>query len=308
MEVVYKPSRKERKKLKEPLGRVIKDKEKVREELSKVEGQLILVGDYVSINFESSNPDVSIVDRRIEREEIEESKLEGIEGFCLKADNPAGLISEGGWDKVKEGIAREDKAKLRVKGEEDLLGIPVMYSAPLESVMVYGLRGRGSVIVEIDEEIKEKVRSFVDRGEFEKIIVGGSWSYLHPGHKYLLLTAFERGRQVSIGVTSDEMVESKLERDVRHKSYEERVSELRDFLREFGFAQRSEVHKIQDFKGNAVEEGDAIVVSKETYDNAAKINRIRERKGKQPLEIIKIPMIKNREGKPFSSSEKRKQN
>lgn len=306
MGVAYEPSREEREKLKEPLGRVLENKDEIREEVSGVKGQLILVGDYVSINFESSNPDVSVVDRRIQREEIEEPELEEIKGLCLRAENPAGAITQEAWDKVKEAIVREEKVKLRVKGEEDLLGIPAMLLAPPGSVVMYGLRGRGSVLVSIDESIKQRVRSFTDRRNFEKVIVGGSWSCLHPGHKYLLLTAFERGKEVLIGVTSNEMIEEKIQSDVEYEDYTERVDQLKGFLRDFGLIQRAEVRKIHDFKGDALEEGDAIVVSEETYDDALKINKIREGKGRKSLEIIKVSMLKNKNGEIISSSKIRR--
>lgn len=305
METVYEVPDEDREKLKEPMGDVLKDRDRIGRRLSDVEGQVILVGDYVSLNFESFDPDVSVVDCKIEREEIDSDKLQGISGICLDTRNPAGKITKEAWDKVKESVAREKKVKLRVNGEEDLLGIPAMHFAPKGSVIVYGLREKGSVLVEVNDEIKEKMLSFVDRRNFKKVVVGGSWEYLHPGHKYLLLTAFERGEKVSIGITSDDMLEKKAG-GRGYKKYSQRLEGLMKFLRNFGFLQRSEIHKINDFKGNAVEEGDAIAVSEETSSNAQRINEIRGSKGKDPLEIIKIPIIKNDNGEVMSSSKRRK--
>lgn len=307
MEPVYEPGKEEREELSEPLGKVLKEKDVIEEFVrSKLEGKLILVGDYVSLKFEDLNPDLSIVDGRIGREEVSPGKLEGISSDLeLRAENERGKISSEAWNKVKEGIVRDVKIKLMVDGEEDLLGIPSIELAPSGSVVIYGQRDMGSVLMSVDEQLKRGIRSFVDRRCFEKVIVGGSWRFLHPGHRYLLLTAFERGKKVSIGVTSDEMIEEKVEEEYR--AYGERVEEVKEFLRNYNLMERAEIQKIQDFKGHAVEEGDAIVVSEETWENAKRINDIRRREGREALKIIEIPMLKDHNGDIISSSDLRRE-
>lgn len=305
MQTVYEPTDEDRERLEEPLGEVIKDKGEIEKKLSNIEGELVLVGDYVSLNFEKLNPNISIVDGKAERKKIEPNRLEEIEGFCLKTENPAGRISEDAWNSVKESLVREEKVKLRVDGEEDLLGIPAMSLAPHGSMVVYGLRNEGSVLVEVNKKTREMMRSFMDRRDFGKVVVGGSWEYLHAGHKYLLLTAFDRGKKVSIGITSDEMMRSKIGGHENYKKYSERLSDMKGFLEKFGLFNRANIRKIKNFKGTALEEGDAIAVSEETYDNAVRINELRREAGKDPLNIIKVPILKNRKGKPFSSSRRR---
>ena len=39
--------------------------------------------------------------------------------------------------------------------------------------------------------------------EYEKVAVGGTFDKFHDGHKKLLSTAFELGRQIEVGVTSE---------------------------------------------------------------------------------------------------------
>lgn len=303
METVYQPNQEDREKLSKPFGQVVEGKEKVEEEISaKRREKLIFVGDYTSLTFDNLEPDLSIVDGKIERKEIPYKELDRIKrDICLEVDNRQGVIEQEAWNKVKEGVIRSEKTKLEVKGEEDLLTIPAVYFAPLGSLVVYGQRNQGSVLVEITPKTKAKIGSFLDLKTFQHVIVGGSWEYLHPGHKYLLLTSFEIGDKVSIGVTSDQMLTDKLENS-NHLPFSQRSSKIESFLDKYGLAESYEINEIDDFKGNAVKEGDALVVSEETYLNAKKINQARKKRGKQPLEIIKIRMIKDRQGRVISSS------
>lgn len=302
MEEIFRPTTEQRKKLKQPYGKVVENVDEAREFIENCnQGKLILVGDRVSLDLNYMDPDISIVDGRIERGKIPQEMIDEIRGFTIEAKNLRGSITEAGWNSVKEAFARQEKVKILIDGEEDLLAIPVVYFAPPNSIVAYGLKGEGCVLADVDEKLKGKIYEFVDRRDFEEVIVGGSWAYLHPGQRYLLFTAFERGEKVLIGVTSDQMMQEKVEQGYEHMAYGERVGELRNFLRRYGLLDRCEIVEIEDFKGDAVERGDAIVVSEETYDNAVKINKIREGRGKKSLEILKVSTIRDENGHPYAS-------
>ena len=134
--------------------------------------------------------------------------------------------------------------------------------------------------------------------EFRKVVVGGTFDFLHRGHKTLVNKAFEVGEHVIIGLTSGSMKKHAL-------PYEERRKKLEAFVKNKG---KYEIVEIFDPYGIAVDMKDleAIVVSKETKARAEEINEIRKNRGLLPLKIIEISMVLAYDGKPISSTRIRK--
>jgi uncharacterized protein (UPF0218 family) len=50
-----------------------------------------------------------------------------------------------------------------VEGEEDLLGIPCFLEAPLGAKVLYGMPGKGVVVVEVTPVFQERVRALLAR-------------------------------------------------------------------------------------------------------------------------------------------------
>jgi pantetheine-phosphate adenylyltransferase len=134
----------------------------------------------------------------------------------------------------------------------------------------------------------------------KQIIVGGTFEFLHDGHKELLRKAFSLG-QVTIGLTSDEMANFSKKRQII--IFEERKTELEEFIKEEK-ANCAGIVKIEDIFGPSLcRNFDYIVVSPETYDTAIKINKEREKSmGRDPIKIIKIDFVLAEDGKPISST------
>ncbi|WP_173026571.1 phosphopantetheine adenylyltransferase [Pyrococcus horikoshii] len=137
---------------------------------------------------------------------------------------------------------------------------------------------------------------------FKKVVVGGTFDRLHLGHKALLRKAFEVGKIVYIGLTSDEMVKEKPYAE-KILPYERRLKDLIEFLEVNNF-KGYRIIKINNAIGFTTEirSLEAIVVSEETYKGALIVNRAREEVGLKPLEIIVIPIIKSKLGCKISSS------
>ena len=76
--------------------------------------------------------------------------------------------------------------------------------------------------------------------KFRKVAVGGTFDEFHRGHKVLLLEAFDIGKHVLIGLCSDEFVE-KMGKPHATASYEERLKELRVFLKTLGQGDAAEI-------------------------------------------------------------------
>jgi len=137
---------------------------------------------------------------------------------------------------------------------------------------------------------------------YQKVAVGGTFDKFHKGHKKLLDKAFKVGDKILIGVTSDEFGGKKGDIDPCNV----RMSNLEKFLEKFN--SRYSMMKLEDHYGSTIDDEtlDALVVSRETRPTANKINRIRERRGMNPLEIIVIDMVLAEDRKPISSTRIRK--
>ncbi|MFZ1549132.1 MAG: DUF359 domain-containing protein, partial [Microgenomates group bacterium] len=69
----------------------------------------------------------------------------------------ANFISE----RIMKAIKSETKFEVRVDGEEDLLVLPAVLCAPLESVIFYGQQKLGIVMIIVTEEIKQKMKALI---------------------------------------------------------------------------------------------------------------------------------------------------
>lgn len=139
--------------------------------------------------------------------------------------------------------------------------------------------------------------------KFKKVVVGGTFDYLHDGHIAILSKAFEVGEKVLIGISSDEMQLLLRKDSAGVQLLGARMSELKNLLHLRGWSDRAEVEVISDAFGPALEdqEVEAIVVSPETRGRAEELNRLRVSRGLEPLEIVEIPFVLAEDGNPISS-------
>ena len=133
-----------------------------------------------------------------------------------------------------------------------------------------------------------------------RVIVGGTFGYLHRGHRELLAKAFEIGDSVYIGLTTEEYVR-KAKNYKRIPNYSERESLLRKFVGRFG--KKFEISPLNDkFGPSTTADFDAIVVTAETLPTALEINRIRSGSALKPLTIVKIGYVLSSDSVPISTS------
>jgi len=140
--------------------------------------------------------------------------------------------------------------------------------------------------------------------KFRTVGLGGTFDELHKGHRALLIKAFDISEHVMIGVSSDEFVK-KMTKPHQTAPYEERIKELRDFLRDQRMLKRAEIIPINDAYGGVLLSKDpieALVVSRETEPVALKINEKRKEIGIDPLEIIVIDMVPSENHKAISTT------
>ncbi|MFB6076996.1 MAG: phosphopantetheine adenylyltransferase, partial [Candidatus Nanohaloarchaea archaeon] len=79
------------------------------------------------------------------------------------------------------------------------------------------------------------------------------------------------------------------------------------FLDEFGLRGRARLLQIDDYTGNAVDEGDALLVTGETRENGERINTERREADRAPLDLIEIDRLTGMDGRPISATRIREQ-
>lgn len=139
--------------------------------------------------------------------------------------------------------------------------------------------------------------------KFRKVVVGGTFDYLHDGHMAILSKAFETGESVMVGVCSDEMQELLRKDSTGIQPLAIRMWALLDLLRQRGWLARTQVTVLSDPFGPAASDRElgAVVVSPETRARAEELNKLRASKGLAPLEIVEISFVLAEDGHPISS-------
>ena len=139
--------------------------------------------------------------------------------------------------------------------------------------------------------------------KFRKVAVGGTFDELHKGHRILLIKAFEIGEHVLIGLCTDEFVK-KMDKPHLTAPYEERLKELRAFLKASGVSDKAEIIPLNDPYGSTLTDTciEALVVSEETEKIALKINQKRSEAQLPPLTIVTISMVPAENYKPISTT------
>ena len=149
-----------RERLAKPIGKLFKDEETngeaFRAELKKA-SFVITVGDRVTERIAELGriPGVQVVDgreRRVERRmpDVHYTRL-------IRVRNPPGTITNEALGGIAEAVKeREGPVRVLVEGEEDLLAIAAVASAPISSSIYYGQPLVGVVLVRVDRAAKRR--------------------------------------------------------------------------------------------------------------------------------------------------------
>lgn len=137
-----------------------------------------------------------------------------------------------------------------------------------------------------------------------RVVVAGTFGPLHDGHRALFEEALRKGDEgVVVGLTTDEFANATRDRSV--PSYDERerqVGAAIDALDEWN--REVEIRPVADEYGFADDDPslDALVVSPETDEEVAALNRRREERGMDPLEPVVVPYVYAEDGARISST------
>lgn len=155
-----------------------------------------------------------------------------------------------------------------------------------------------SDLINVVEEVKvtgelPKLSDAAENQMYDTIALGGTFDYLHVGHKILLTEAVLRTkRRVVVGVTDEAMIAKKKLFQLI-SSVTERMQSVEKFLNEIDGSLLYEVVSISDPFGPTATDPDMdlIVVSEETKRGAEKINEVRTKSSLKPLITHVIPLI-----------------
>jgi uncharacterized protein (UPF0218 family) len=157
-----------RKRLKKPLGTLFRGS--LEEKMTKVRAliekekpaKIVTVGDKVSqdlFNYDML-PNILIVDNKIMRKEIPPVSVTADKIMDVK--NPPGTITGEAWSVIEKAMENSHRTKIVVDGEEDLLTLVAILTAPESSLVLYGQPCEGVVVVKATAEMKRKIREIVD--------------------------------------------------------------------------------------------------------------------------------------------------
>jgi uncharacterized protein (UPF0218 family) len=160
-----------RKKLKKPQGLLIdgpveESMKRLKEFIEEEKPSLIVsVGDVVSRDMieHDISLNVLIVDNKVMRKPIQPITVDADQ--TLYAKNPPGAITEEAWAAIRNAIEQKGQTRVMVDGEEDLLALAAVLSAPEDALVVYGQPHRGIVVIKVTEETKERMHRIVDAME-----------------------------------------------------------------------------------------------------------------------------------------------
>lgn len=138
--------------------------------------------------------------------------------------------------------------------------------------------------------------------KFLIVATGGTFDEIHVGHIALLAKAFQVGKKVIIGVSSDKFAANKGKK-LNH-DFEARIANLKKMIKkEFGNV-NYEIAKLDGDFGPAVTTSDvqALVTSTETQSKGKLLNEMRAKIGVTPVKVITVELIKAEDGSTISST------
>ncbi|OGD53452.1 hypothetical protein A3J78_00215 [Candidatus Beckwithbacteria bacterium RBG_13_35_6] len=141
--------------------------------LKKINPSLIItVGDMATQSFLLNNiaPNLAVFDQRCQRQPINfnlHHKLRKKSQFFYQAINKPGTISADsifGLKQIHEQLINKNFSGLmQIKGEEDLLVLPIILMFPLKTAVFYGQPDQGLVKILITEKIKSKALNLIKK-------------------------------------------------------------------------------------------------------------------------------------------------
>jgi uncharacterized protein (UPF0218 family) len=155
-----------REQLKIPLGILLHDNQTTKENVIKyIQSStfIITVGDATTEKMLSFGiiPSLQIIDAKEKRTKRSPPSNENV-ATIISCDNPPGEITKESIIVIKRAFKSKTPVRIIINGEEDLLVLPVCIYAPKNAVVMYGQPNEGLVIVQINEQVRNKTQLILD--------------------------------------------------------------------------------------------------------------------------------------------------
>jgi cytidyltransferase-like protein len=140
--------------------------------------------------------------------------------------------------------------------------------------------------------------------------IGGTFDALHQGHKEYIRLALGSSDYTIIYLSTNDYLQYRKTKNYQVKPYEERYKQLEDFVKQLGYENRCEIrphNKEDDFSIaylNEFTRHDTVymaIVSPEYKNRFSEINRLRESKGLQSIDLVVKPRFRDQNNKDLSS-------
>jgi uncharacterized protein (UPF0218 family) len=153
--------------LKQPFGTLVPSREVTkRKVLQLVKGALkiIAVGDATTEKLVSFGivPDLAVIDGR-ERRSKRTSIPDNYEAIQLVCSNPPGGVSVEALETLRVAINMDERVRVMVNGEEDMLALPIFSMVPDGTVVLYGQPLEGLVVTIVNEKARIRAKRLMDR-------------------------------------------------------------------------------------------------------------------------------------------------
>ncbi len=130
---------------------------------------VVTVGDFCTLDLiaRGRTPDLCLVDFKTKRQEDPELReaFARIQARVVRLKNPSATIAADAWSVLSEAFKSEERVRVEVQGEEDLLALVCIALAPESAAVLYGMPGQGVVVVRADPAAKSRVLDILKRME-----------------------------------------------------------------------------------------------------------------------------------------------
>lgn len=128
--------------------------------------RLYAVGDYTCkvLDEMGIRPKINVYDLKTQRGK---ETFQGKEG-SIKVKSGQGVVSSDLIGQIKKAIDNPDFIDIQVEGEEDLAVLPIIFYAPINSLVVYGIPDQGMAVITVDTESKELVKEIFNKMDVKK--------------------------------------------------------------------------------------------------------------------------------------------
>jgi len=152
-----------RSRLAKPFGPIVQTDQLV----AAIGGQpFAVVGDVVAKTCKELGlkPAWFVCDYKTERGANDSALMAALSGWGdreVRVANPAGHITREAWLALFAAAALPLTTRVVVDGEEDLLGLPAFLAMPIGSLVLYGMPGKGVVVVAVTEAVQQEAAAIV---------------------------------------------------------------------------------------------------------------------------------------------------